>query len=60
MKYTFDVKFTGYEQITVEADSLEEAEQKAIDRFEGHYTTAPAGDLRSKSQELQLLGGKEE
>lgn len=28
MKYTFDVKFTGYEQITVEADSLEEAEQK--------------------------------
>lgn len=55
-KYTFDVKFVGYEQVTVEANSLEEAKQKAHDRFEAHYTTAPAWDLRTKSQELQLLG----
>ena len=57
-QYTFDIKFTGYEQVTIEANSLEEAEQKALDRFEAHYTTAPAWDLRSKSQELQRLGSE--
>jgi len=56
MKYTFDVKFTGYEQITVEAKSRKAAEAKAAEVFEAQYKKAPAWDLRTKSFEVTQLG----
>jgi len=54
--YTFDVKFTGYEQVMVKARNLAEAEQKALDRFDELYESKPVTDLRSKTVELQRLG----
>ena len=32
MKYRIDVKLTGYETVVVEADSEEEAKEKALER----------------------------
>ena len=57
--YTFDVKLTGYEQVTVKAKSLKDAEEKAIERFSEIYEKAPAFDLRTKTIELQRLGVRE-
>jgi hypothetical protein len=54
--YTFDIQLTGYEQVTVSASNLEQAEEKASDKFWLIYDTAPAQTLRTKSIELQLLG----
>lgn len=56
MKYTIDVKLIGFEQITVDAASLEEASEKAIDRFWEIYDTAPARALRTKTTECTFLG----
>lgn len=53
--YTYDVRLTGWEQITVKAKSGEEAKEKALQKFEDHYVTAPAWDLRCKSIELEPL-----
>lgn len=56
MKYTFDVALTGYEQVTVEAESLEQAEELALERFEEIYKVEPAWSLRTKSTTLTQLG----
>jgi len=58
MKYTFDVKFTGYEQMTVEAKSRREAVAKVVEVFEAKYKKAPAWDLRTKSTDVTQLGGE--
>lgn len=54
--FTFDVKITGYEQVTVSAKNLKEAEEKALNRFDEIYKKQPLSDLRTKSYELQRLG----
>ena len=58
--YTFDVRLTGWEQITVKAKNIGDAEEKALARFEEIYTVAPAWDLRSKITELEPLSGNAE
>lgn len=59
-KYRFDVKLTGFEEITVEADDEEAAREKALDKFEAHYSLAPARDLRQKVVELDNLDADHE
>lgn len=54
--YTFDIKLTGYEQVTVSARSMEQAKNKAMAKFWLIYDTAPAQSLRQKSTILQFLG----
>jgi hypothetical protein len=55
--YTFDVRLTGYEQITVKAKDIDKAREKALQRFEDIYIATPAWDLRSKAIELEPLSG---
>ena len=53
MKYRFDIKLTGYRTVEVEADNMEEAEERAMDKFWGempkHWYLADA------STELDIL-----
>lgn len=53
MKYRFDIKLTGYRTVEVEADNMEEAEERAMDKFWGempkHWYLADA------STELNIL-----
>lgn len=53
--YVFDVRLTGYEQVSVTAKNCEQAREKAMQKFEDHYISAPAWDLRCKSIELDPL-----
>ena len=58
MRYAFDMKLTGYEQVTVNADNLEEAQEQALDRFwEIHYA---CNGLRQKVVHTELIGKTEE
>lgn len=49
MKYVIDVEVTGYECLSIEANSLEEAMEKASDRFDVEYMHLPITTLRNKS-----------
>lgn len=53
--YTFDVRLVGYEQISVQASDLKEAEERARDKFEFIYASRPAWHLRDKTLDLTLL-----
>jgi len=55
MKYRIDIKLTGFEEVVVEASNIEEAYEKALDRFWEIYDTAPAKNLRWKSTEMDIL-----
>lgn len=55
MKYRVDVKLTGYETITVDADTPEQACEIACSKFEDYYAVNPAWDLRCKSTETTIL-----
>lgn len=55
MKYRIDIKLIGFEEVRVEALNIEEAYEKALDRFWEIYDKAPAKDLRWKSTEMDLL-----
>ena len=59
MKYSIDVKFTGFENIVVEADNVEDALYMASKIFEQTYSRLPAQHLRNKSLECDVLGEEE-
>jgi hypothetical protein len=54
--YRFEVKFTGYETVSVEADSEEAAAAKVEEQFEATLRDLLAWELRDKSVELTPLG----
>lgn len=60
MKFRFDVKLTGYEEVVVEASNKEEACEKALEKFWDIYNTAPARFLRWKETETTPLDENEE
>ena len=47
-RFYVDVKVTGYEEVVVEADNEEEAQDKAVQRVAEIYSKAPGMDLRWK------------
>lgn len=55
MKYRVDVKLIGWEEVMVDADTDEEAKEKALDRFWEIYSVAPAESLRWKSNETTIM-----
>lgn len=55
MRYSIDVKLTGYEQVVVDAENEEEAYDKALDRFWEIYDTAAAKSLRCKTTTMTIV-----
>jgi ribosomal protein L19E len=54
-RYAVDVKLVGYEEVWVDADSKEEALEKAHARFWEIYSVTPAASLRMKSAVLTVV-----
>lgn len=58
MKYRVDVKVTGYMTVEVEANSVQEAEEKATEEFADTYFKFPIGHLQSKKTESNCVSGE--
>lgn len=56
MKYELDLKITGYYQCTIEADSIEKAEEVAMQEA----FCEKVKDLRQKSVLTAVIGSEEE
>ena len=55
-KYSIDVKFTGFENIIVEADNVDDAIDMASEIFSTSHSNLPAQHLRNKRLEFDVLG----
>lgn len=58
VKYAIDIEFTGYENLDIEADSEEEAMEKALNVFDSKYMNLPIKTLRNKSTKLTNMTGE--
>lgn len=55
-RFVFDIKFTGYTTVQVDAENIEDAREKASEYFTQKCMSNPIQDLSYKSTELTILG----
>ena len=55
MKYRVDIEVVGYMTVEVEAESKDEAEDKALEVFSVKHFNDPIGHLQSKSTSATVL-----
>lgn len=60
IKYSIDIKFVGYENVAVVANSAAEAHEKASEYFDDNYMECPLSTLRNKSTTTTILDNWEE
>ena len=54
-RYRANMKFTGYDTIEVEADSEDEAQEAASDKFEAFCRSKPATDLSNVEIDIEHI-----